>query len=555
MTEDVVARLRDRLVWESRVLVAEGIARWALAGAAVGIALAVVSALTGANTSARWAAAVIPGLTACLVGYRRATHIWTPAAVAEALEKRHPADNLVVTAEALGPAHPWLPRVAAAAWSRVESAAPASARPAWMRAALAMGVMTAAAIGPLPGAGVAARPGSEAGADRPAAPPRLALTVVVTSPAYLGGEAVEYPDATAVDVVAGGQVMLRATTAARAIHVSRDGAPPLVAPASDGLAVIELPSPSGRTRPVTAAGAAGGAHLVIVRVVADAAPVRVTEPARDRRVATPVADLAVRLEASDDHALSDLLLRYTRVSGGGESLTFVDRDVPARRTRPAHGAWTAAAVVTLARSASRTATWWSTAGWPAYAARRGGGRVGGLHRRDRRVTRGIGGGRRRRRRRPGGATGDQSADGDRQDRATPREPRALNDRRGLREAQAMAIEQRMVRAEFVFMTGGEVQDETSRRPRRPPTWRRDVRRTKVNPRSSTPRARCHGPKPGSPPATPRRRSWPSVRRCASCSRPSTVAGSCCGPLPSVRESIRHDGSRARRHRGRRRPCR
>ena len=461
MTVDVVARLRDRLVWESRVLVAEGVARWTLVGAVVGIALAVGSALSGANATARWAAAVIPGLTACLVGYRRSTRAWTPGAVAEALEKRHPADNLVVTAEALGPAHPWLPRVAAAAWSRVESKAPASARPAALRAALAVAAMTAAAIGPLPQAGVLARPGPEAGEGRPGPTARVALTVVVTSPAYLGGEVVEYPDATAVDVVAGSQVLLRAQTAARAVHVSRDGAPPLVAPASDGLAVIELSSPSGGTWLVAPDGAAGGAHLLIVRVVADAAPVvRVVEPGRDRRVAAPVADLAVTLEARDDHALGDLYLRFTRVSGSGESLSFADRDVPARVTRQAAGAWTAAAVVPLAslgledgdlvvyRGVARDAR----PGAPAVESDAFIVDVGPL--------------------RTASATAGGGEDVDPEDRQAISQQMVivkterLHARRSAltagaltAEAQGLAVEQRMVRAEFVFLMGGEVQDE------------------------------------------------------------------------------------------------
>ncbi len=148
---------------------------------------------------------------------------------------------------------------------------------------LAAGVTAVAAVAPLPHA-VVADPRPETGDARSTAPSRIALTVVVTPPAYLGGAAVEFPDATAVDIVAGSDVTLRAGTTARALTVSRAGAPTLAAPARDGLAVIELPSPSDGAWLVTQDGSEEGARLLIVRVVADAAPtVRVVEPGRDRR--------------------------------------------------------------------------------------------------------------------------------------------------------------------------------------------------------------------------------------------------------------------------------
>ena len=460
MTRDAVAGLRARLASESRVLIAANAAGAALGGAAAGVALAAVSAAAGANAALQVAAAVIPALTAGLVGYRRAARVWTPVAVAEALEKRHPADNLVVTAATLDPVHPWLPRVAAAAWSRVETAPPASAGPAWMRAALAAGLTAVAAVAPLPHAGVAG-PRPQAVDARPPGPSPIALTVVVTPPAYLGGAAVEYRDATAVDVLAGSAVTLRAGTTARALTASRGGAPTLVAPARDGRAVIELPSPADGAWLVTPDGSEEGARLLIVRVVTDAAPtVRVVEPGRDRRGAVPVADLAVTLEAHDDHALRDLHLRFTRVSGSGEGLTFADRDVPVRVTRRAAGAWTAAAVLPLASL--------------------------GLEDGDLVVYRGVASDAR-----PGApevesdafivdvgalrtasdaAGGGEDVDPDDRQAISQQmvimKTERLHARRGalpadeLRaEAQGLAMEQRMVRAEFVFLMGGEVQDE------------------------------------------------------------------------------------------------
>ena len=188
--------------------------------------------------------------------------------------------------------------------------------------------------------------------------------------------------------------------------------------------------------------------------------VRVVAPGRDRRIARPLADLPVTLEAHDDHGLRDLHLRFTRVSGSGESLTFVDRDVPARIAATSPGQWTATAVLPLAAL--------------------------GLEDGDLIVYRGVASDAR-----PGspgvesdafivdiGPLRSESAVGGGGEDVDPEQRQAISQQmvivkterlhaRGSRlspedrlsEAQGLAIEQRMVRAEFVFLMGGEVEDE------------------------------------------------------------------------------------------------
>lgn len=83
-------------------------------------------------------------------------------------------------------------------------------------------------------------------------------------------------------------------------------------------------------------------RLIGVTATADAPPVaRITAPGRDLFLTSVTNDVDVALEASDDLALRSLTLRYTRVSGSGERFTFTDGDVPVAISRTGPRTWTA----------------------------------------------------------------------------------------------------------------------------------------------------------------------------------------------------------------------
>jgi hypothetical protein len=245
--------------------------------------------------------------------------------------------------------------------------------------------------------------------------------------------------------------------------VSRDGGAVRVVDVRGGVADVALPSPAAGTwlvAPARARAAAGG-RLLSVRVVEDASPaVRVVAPGRDRRHARPLSHLTVTLEARDDHALRDLHLRFTVVSGSGEGLTFVDRDVPAVITRHEAGAWTGIAVLPLGSMpledgdlvVYRGVAADHRPGAPPVESDAFVVDVGPL--------------------REASSSGGGGEDVDPEDRQgisqqmviikTERlhaQRSALEAAAALAESQGLAIEQRMVRAEFVFLMGGEVQDE------------------------------------------------------------------------------------------------
>jgi hypothetical protein len=75
-------------------------------------------------------------------------------------------------------------------------------------------------------------------------------------------------------------------------------------------------------------------RFLSVTVIPDAAPsVRVVEPGRDTAFATPSGTIAIGIESADDLGLVSLALRYTKASGGGENVTFTDGEVPLRIER------------------------------------------------------------------------------------------------------------------------------------------------------------------------------------------------------------------------------
>jgi len=207
-----------------------------------------------------------------------------------------------------------------------------------------------------------------------------------------------------------------------------------------------------------ATGQAGARRLIAITVVPDGPPrVTITEPGRDLFFSTAPDSLRVHIEASDDHGLAALRMRFTTVSGSGEQFSFEEQELP----------------VTVARTDPRH--WSATVSWPLLRLRLTPGDMV-VYRAEAED------------RRPGGraapsesyvlevvSTSAVAAEGfavdDERDRYAVSQQmvilkteRLIAGRGAMPEdsvrqrAREIAAEQRQVRAEFVFMLGGEVED-------------------------------------------------------------------------------------------------
>ena len=200
-------------------------------------------------------------------------------------------------------------------------------------------------------------------------------------------------------------------------------------------------------------------RLIGLAVTPDAAPVvRITTPGKDLVLAAGTETIALEVAAEDDLALASLRLVYTKVTGSGENFTFADGEIPLAIARATGQRWTA------------TATW-------ALAPLK-------LEPGDMVVYRALA-----RDRRPGApvaesdafivevlAPGSVASEGfaidDERDRYAISQQMvilkterlmarraSLSDEALLEQAMILAAEQRQVRAEFVFMMGGHIEDE------------------------------------------------------------------------------------------------
>jgi hypothetical protein len=439
--------------------------RHAAAGLACGALAAVVARALGASPPMTAAAiAALSFVIAVAIAIVRAPR--SAAAAAAAVEARAAGcRNILITAAELlaapGEIRPAIgtrvmhDAARTAAGIEIRSIFPAG------RTALAAGA--AGAIAAVAGFAIVARPGSIDAVARAIGrgpQPIDAIDVRVIAPDYARLPPAELSNPAHVEALAGSsiEVMVRGAaetvsvdTASGAIAVNRDG---------DGLftAVVVLDR-DGFLGIRATSGDATASRLIPLRATTDARPmVRISTPGKDLVVPDGNRSLSLDVTAEDDLALESLRLVYTRVTGAGENFTFADGDVP----------------LTIARTADRT--WTASATWPLAPL--------ALEPGDMVVYRALA-----RDRKPGAPAGESDAfivevaspgmvavEGfaidDREDRYAISQQMVilkterLIARRGSLAAEALAdeshtiaAEQRQVRAEFVFMMGGHIEDE------------------------------------------------------------------------------------------------
>jgi len=238
---------------------------------------------------------------------------------ARAVERTGSLDNLIVTAAELGerprPVRAEIrDEIARQAAARAAAIDPSMTVPLLQPIAVAVVVAIGCAI--LLGLGGESRPGL-AGSD-PIDPsaivPPGSFDVRIVPPAYTKRQPETLRDPAQITVLAGSRVQIPI--------VRRDW----VATES---AALEIGT-----------GGASEPRFLSVIVVPDLPPsVRIVAPGKDTAFAEPKGRIAISIQSGDDLGLTSLSLRFTKASGGGENVSFSEGDVALRLERRNDREW------------------------------------------------------------------------------------------------------------------------------------------------------------------------------------------------------------------------
>ena len=274
----------------------------------------------------------------------------TSDAAAVAFERSEPSlRNLVITAAQLtqtpGETRPYMRERVIAEAARQAGAIDVRTAVPLQRDVLAViaaaGVLAIAVAVSVPGsvlAPIAKSPNSQI-TTSPSHPSDLLVDIV--PPAYTGRPPLQLRNPTSIEALAGSIATVRPPQSAGAARIRVNGA--LVPGGPDGTAQVTLVE-SGYL------SVDGGAvqHLVPLSVTPDRAPeVRIAVPGKDLRVPSASATIPIVAEASDDLALQSLELRYTIVSGTGEQFSFTEGSLPGSLTRASDRSWRVEAALSL----------------------------------------------------------------------------------------------------------------------------------------------------------------------------------------------------------------
>jgi hypothetical protein len=287
------------------------------------------------------------------------------------------------------------------------------------------------------------------------------VEVTVTPPPYTGRAPVTLSDLTRLEVIAGSRLALDVRAVATEIEMSTlEGAALLETSAdggyhgellaeADGFVALE-PRVDGR---------AGTRRLIGLVVVPDVPPrVRFTEPGRDLFLPQAGAPIPLVATAQDDFGLAELRVTYTIVSGSGETFEFSEGELPVRITRDDELSWSGAAELDpagLGLSLGDMVVYRALARdrRPGAEAVESDAFVVEIVGRDAAISGGF------------SVEDEEERDALSQRMIIIKTERLLAQRNALgtadyaAEARRIAAEQRLVRAEFVFMMGGEIVDE------------------------------------------------------------------------------------------------
>jgi hypothetical protein len=339
--ERPVADVIARAVARARVLAVAYQLAWALGVGAVAAEIATLARMP------RLATTLTAAVAAFLLGLRR--RMQSRAAVLARLEHAEPRSrNLLVTADELRDREDIKPAVrarvladASAVASRIELAralpAAAARRAAIVAAAMwtVVGVTTLTVDRRIDGQ---SRPAAQDRSADAVPPGSMRITATIEPPRYTGQPSATIVDPAEVRAVEGSRLILRIDGPTSRVTVTGAGGAHAVEPDASGVfleqetltrtgyVVVDAPPAVRRTLPVV--------------VTSDALPsVRLTAPGRDLVLAGGNPRLEFEARASDDFGLRSLALQYTKVSGSGEQFEFKEGQIPLAIDRASDRDW------------------------------------------------------------------------------------------------------------------------------------------------------------------------------------------------------------------------
>jgi hypothetical protein len=435
-------------------------------GAAGGAALAIVFVIAGwpsrdeaLGKAASLAAAVVAGIAIAL-----AMTIDRRRRVATVVEGRSPTSrNLIVTAAELSATEPdgYVAELVFGRAARLVDQLDPTALVPTRRSAVVAGVLFAAwllvanrPVFPIPNSFR-----GESTTSASSAPTLHGVDVTVIPPAYTGRAAQTLRDPPRVTALAGSRLSVVVRANAELTTMETLAAQDTLRRQGDTFTGQIVADADGYIAVEARRGERGsGRRLIGLTVLPDSLPrVRIVTPGRDERFPDAHRTLSLAIEASDDIALSSLTMRFTKVSGSGERFTFVEGQVPLTVVRSGDRAWAARATWPLDSLGLEPG---DMVVYRAVAADRR--PAGGTAESDSYIAEILA---------PGGAAAPGFAADFEQERyavsqqmVIVKTERLIARRAAMSptdfadQSQQIAAEQRKVRAEFVFMLGGELAD-------------------------------------------------------------------------------------------------
>ena len=326
--------------------------------AVMSIALAVVVATVLRGVGMLWLgssrgldlSALVAGAVICFLHFRRSATRRTSAAAARAAERAFPAfRNLLITAEELA-RHPdraepsmrvHVVRLAAHRATQVDGRVVVVARQfvAPMLAIALAGMANLALSGRLPASDVLDRV-AVAISQLAGSSDTVDVSVTVTPPAYLGDAPRRLTNPQRIEALTGSRLAFAVASGAEARV--RFGSAELTSSLehvvrASGYFVIETEGHTER-------------RFVSLTATPDTAPsVRISAPGKDMLIAAGDRTIPIEVTASDDLALRSLELRFTKVSGSGEQFEFEEGNLPITITRPSGREWRGRGALSLPR--------------------------------------------------------------------------------------------------------------------------------------------------------------------------------------------------------------